>query len=98
ARIVTRSLHDALPILVSALEPVMRACGGTWIAHGSGSADRHTVDENDRIMVPPAQPTYTLRRVWISEEEQDGYYYGFANEGLWRSEEHTSELQSRENL
>ncbi|WP_414653720.1 alpha,alpha-trehalose-phosphate synthase (UDP-forming) [Hyphomicrobium sp.] len=69
--------------LVSAVEPVMRACGGTWIAHGSGSADRETVDASDRIPVPPAHPEYTLRRVWISEEEQDGYYYGLANEGLW---------------
>lgn len=69
--------------LVSALEPIMRACGGTWIAHGSGSADREAVDENDRIRVPEAAPDYTLRRIWISEEEQDGYYYGFANEGLW---------------
>jgi trehalose 6-phosphate synthase len=69
--------------LVAALEPVMRACGGTWIAHGSGSADRETVDARDHIRVPPANPTYTLRRVWLSEEEQEGYYYGFANEGLW---------------
>jgi len=69
--------------LVSALEPIIRACGGTWIAHGSGSADRETVDEHDRIRVPEAAPAYTLRRIWISEEEQDGYYYGFANEGLW---------------
>lgn len=69
--------------LVSALEPIMRACGGTWIAHGSGSADRETVDENDRIRVPEGAPAYALRRVWISEAEQDGYYYGFANEGLW---------------
>lgn len=69
--------------LVSALEPVMRACGGTWVAHGSGSADRDTVDRNDRVMVPPAAPSYTLRRVWVTEEEQNGYYYGFANEGLW---------------
>jgi trehalose 6-phosphate synthase len=69
--------------LVSALEPIMRACGGTWIAHGSGSADRDTVDEHDRIRVPESSPAYVLRRIWISEEEQDGYYYGFANEGLW---------------
>lgn len=69
--------------LVSALEPVMRACGGTWIAHGSGDADRDTVDERDSLAVPPGAPCYRLRRVWISEEEQDGYYYGFANEGLW---------------
>ena len=69
--------------LVAALEPVMRACGGTWIAHGSGSADREAVDRYDRLRVPPADPTYTLRRVWITEEEQEGYYYGFANEGLW---------------
>ena len=69
--------------LVAAVEPVMRACGGTWIAHGSGTADKETVDANDRIAVPPADPTYMLRRVWLSEEEQEGYYYGFANEGLW---------------
>jgi trehalose 6-phosphate synthase len=69
--------------LVAALEPVMRACGGIWIAHGSGSADRETVDTHDCIRVPPERPAYTLRRVWLSEEEQDGYYYGFANEGLW---------------
>jgi trehalose 6-phosphate synthase len=69
--------------LVAALEPVMRACGGKWIAHGSGSADRDTVDSEDHIRVPPAHPAYTLRRVWLSEDEQEGYYYGFANEGLW---------------
>jgi trehalose 6-phosphate synthase len=69
--------------LVSAMEPVMRACGGVWIAHGSGSADRETVDRNDRVAVPPNNPAYSLRRVWLTEEEQDGYYYGFANEGLW---------------
>lgn len=69
--------------LVSALEPVMRACGGTWIAHGSGDADRETVDKNDRLAVPPDAPAYTLRRVWLTDEEQDGYYYGLANEGLW---------------
>jgi trehalose 6-phosphate synthase len=69
--------------LVAAVEPVMRACGGTWIAHGSGSADKETVDASDRLAVPPADPAYMLRRVWLSEEEQEGYYYGFANEGLW---------------
>ncbi|HUC52280.1 MAG TPA: trehalose-6-phosphate synthase [Xanthobacteraceae bacterium] len=69
--------------LVAALEPIMRACGGTWLAHGSGSADAETVDRFDRIRVPPPQPSYTLRRVWLTEDEQNGYYYGFANEGLW---------------
>jgi trehalose 6-phosphate synthase len=69
--------------LVTAMEPVMRACSGTWIAHGSGDADRETVDQNDRIRVPPDKPSYTLRRVWLSPEEEKGYYYGFANEGLW---------------
>lgn len=69
--------------LVSALEPITRACAGTWIAYGGGSADRQTVDQNDRVEVPPDRPSYTLRRVWLSEEEQQGYYLGFANEGLW---------------
>jgi len=69
--------------LVSALEPVTRTCAGTWIAHGSGSADRLTVDAADHLAVPPDNPAYTLRRVWLTEEEYKGYYFGFANEGLW---------------
>ncbi|MFA6441992.1 MAG: trehalose-6-phosphate synthase [Sterolibacterium sp.] len=69
--------------LVTALEPIMRACRGTWIAHGSGSADREVVDRHDRIAVPPANPAYQIRRVWLTAEEEAGYYYGFANEGLW---------------
>jgi trehalose 6-phosphate synthase len=69
--------------LVTALEPIMRACSGTWIAHGSGSADREVVDAHDRVGVPPENPAYRLRRVWLSQEEENGYYYGFANEGLW---------------
>ena len=69
--------------LVTALEPVLQACQGTWIANGSGNADREVVDENDRLRVPPHHPTYTLRRVWLSEEEDRGYYEGFSNEGLW---------------
>jgi len=69
--------------LVTALEPVMRACSGTWIAHGSGSADRDTVDKQDRVAVPPDAPAYRLRRLWLSEREIAGYYEGFANEGLW---------------
>ncbi len=69
--------------LVTAIEPVMRACSGTWIAHGAGNADRDTVDGQDHVQVPPDDPSYTLRRIWLSEEEEQGYYYGFANEGMW---------------
>lgn len=69
--------------LVTALEPILRACDGTWVAHGAGEADRETVDKNDRLRVPPEDPHYTLRRVWLSKEEIEGYYFGFANEGLW---------------
>jgi trehalose 6-phosphate synthase len=69
--------------LVTALEPVMRACSGAWIAHGSGTADRDVVDASDHVMVPPGKPAYSLRRVWLTDEEEAGYYYGFSNEGLW---------------
>jgi trehalose 6-phosphate synthase len=69
--------------LVTALEPIMRACSGTWIAHGSGSADREVADAHDHVAIPPEQPAYQLRRVWLTPEEETGYYYGFANEGLW---------------
>ncbi|MCR4302612.1 MAG: trehalose-6-phosphate synthase [Gallionella sp.] len=69
--------------LVTALEPIMRACSGTWIAHGSGSADREVVDKHDHIAVPPENPAYQIRRVWLTAEEEAGYYYGFSNEGMW---------------
>ncbi len=69
--------------LVTALEPIMRSCSGTWIAHGSGNADRDVVDKNDRVQVPPNDPSYQIRRVWLTKEEEQGYYYGFSNEGIW---------------
>jgi alpha,alpha-trehalose-phosphate synthase [UDP-forming] len=69
--------------VVTAIEPVLRACDGTWVAHGSGDADMETVDAHDRLLVPPDDPRYTLRRIWLNKEEEEGYYYGFSNEGLW---------------
>jgi len=80
-----RSIQLIIPAsgLVTALEPVLVACHGTWIANGSGNADRRTVDEHDHLHVPPSRPTYTLRRVWLTPEEDRGYYEGFSNEGLW---------------
>ncbi|MFM1988445.1 MAG: trehalose-6-phosphate synthase [Pseudomonadota bacterium] len=69
--------------MVTALEPIIRACSGVWVAHGSGSADRDVVDLHDRVGVPPSDPAYTLRRVWLSAEEEEGFYFGFSNEGLW---------------
>jgi trehalose 6-phosphate synthase len=69
--------------VVTAMEPVMRACGGVWIAHASGDADREGVDDQGMIKLPPEAPRYALKRIWLSEEEEAGYYYGFANEGIW---------------
>lgn len=69
--------------MVTAVEPVMQACGGTWIAYGSGDADREVVDRHDTIVVPPEEPKYQLKRVWLTKEEEEGYYNGFSNEGLW---------------
>ena len=69
--------------MVTALEPIMRACSGTWVAHGSGTADRQVVDAHDRVAVPPEDPSYSLRRVWLTPEEEQGFYYGFSNEGVW---------------
>jgi trehalose-6-phosphate synthase len=69
--------------LVTAVEPVMRACSGTWVAHGSGSADRDVVDRGDHVALPPGDDEYLLRRIWLTPEEEQGYYFGFANEGMW---------------
>lgn len=69
--------------MASALDPVMRACGGLWIAHGSGDADRQAVDHRDHVQVPPNDPQYTLRRIWLSKDEEDGHYSGLSNQGLW---------------
>jgi len=69
--------------MVTAMEPILKACGGLWIASGSGDADKETVDKNDKVQVPPYENKYTLRRVWLTKEQEDHYYYGFSNEGLW---------------
>ena len=69
--------------MAAAIDPIMRAAGGTWVAHGSGDADRATVDRHDHVRVPPDNPSYTLRRVWLTKEQERGYYYGLSNEGLW---------------
>src|SRR5690349_3095449 len=66
-----------------ALDALMRERGGTWIAHGAGSADRDVVDDRDRVEVPPDQPSYWLRRIWLTADEEEHYYGGFSNEGLW---------------
>ena len=69
--------------VVTAIEPILCACNGTWVAHGSGDADIESSDRHGRLKVPPGEPRYTLRRVWLSHEQEAGYYYGFSNEGLW---------------
>lgn len=69
--------------MVTAVEPIMQACGGIWIAQGTGDADHLVVDENDTISVPPDEPKYTLKRIWLSKKEEQGFYTGFSNEGLW---------------
>jgi alpha,alpha-trehalose-phosphate synthase [UDP-forming] len=69
--------------LVTAIEPILQACDGVWVASGSGNADAMVVDNFNRIRVPPDDPRYTLRRVWLTEEEEAQYYDGFSNEGLW---------------
>ncbi|MFZ2189827.1 MAG: trehalose-6-phosphate synthase [Candidatus Magasanikiibacteriota bacterium] len=69
--------------MVTALEPIMEACGGMWLAHGSGDADKETVNAEDKIEVPPDEPKYTLKRIWLTEKEIKGYYVGFSNEALW---------------
>ena len=69
--------------VVTAIHPILCACGGTWIAHGSGNADRKFVNSKDKLGVPPEDNRYILKRIWLTKEEEDGYYYGFSNEGLW---------------
>lgn len=68
---------------VTALEPVMQSCGGMWIARSFGNADKETADENGKLMVPPDDPKYTLKRIWLSDKEIKGHYVGFSNEALW---------------
>jgi len=69
--------------VVTAIHPVLCACGGTWVAHGAGNADKKFVNSKDKLGVPPQDIRYILKRVWLNKEEEDGYYYGFSNEGLW---------------
>ena len=69
--------------MTTALDPVMRACGGVWVAHGSGDADKDVSDESGRVRVPPDDESYVLRRVWLTKDDEEGYYYGLSNSTLW---------------
>lgn len=69
--------------VITAIDPILRACGGMWIAHGAANADRKFVNSRNKLLVPPGGDRYILKRVWLTKEEEAGYYYGFANEGLW---------------
>ncbi len=79
---VTKCIRPASGV-VTAIHPVLCACGGTWLAHGGGNADRKFVNSKDKLGIPPEDNRYILKRVWLTKDEEDGYYYGFANEGLW---------------
>ena len=83
--LVDGKLRYAVPAggMTTALDPLMQECGGTWVAYGGGKGDWYAVDDKNRIMVPPDDPAYTLSLVWLTEEEEQGYYYGFSNEALW---------------
>jgi trehalose 6-phosphate synthase len=69
--------------LTAGLDPVMRRTDGTWVAWGDGDADEAVTDENDRVRVPPETDDYTLRRVWLSDDQIEEYYYGYSNRVLW---------------
>jgi trehalose-6-phosphate synthase len=69
--------------LITAMEPILKACSGLWIASGTGDGDKETVNKQDEVEVPPEDPKYTLRRMWLTKEEENHFYYGFSNEGLW---------------
>jgi len=69
--------------MITAMEPILKACSGLWIAAGTGDADKETADSQGKVEVPPEEPKYTLRRLWLTKEEEKHYYYGFSNEGLW---------------
>src|SRR3989338_8488743 len=79
---ITKCMRPASGV-VTALHPILCACGGTWLAHGAGNADKKFVNSKDKLGVPPEDNRYILKRVWLNKEEEDCYYYGFSNEGLW---------------
>jgi len=79
---ITKCIRPASGV-VTAIHPILCACGGMWIAHGAGNADRKFVNSKDKLGVPPEDNRYILKRIWLNKDEEDGYYYGFANEGLW---------------
>ena len=69
--------------VVSALDPIMQACQGLWVAHGNGDADKHVSDAQGKLKVPQENPRYTLKRIWMTKQEEEGFYYGYSNEALW---------------
>jgi len=79
--------------LVAALDDVVAAVGGTWVAWGSGDADFDPdVAPEGRIELPPESdesegreelPGYTLSRLDLPRRLVEDYYYGYSNQVLW---------------
>ena len=69
--------------VVNAVEPLLMQDGGVWVAAGEGDADRAAAINADGVEVPAGRPRYRLRRVWLTPEDMQGYYYGFSNSALW---------------
>lgn len=69
--------------LVTALGPIMEASGGYWIAQASGEADSFVMNASNEVACPPNDPKFTLKRVFLTKEEETGFYSDFANGGLW---------------
>ena len=70
--------------VATAFEPLMEACDGMWIAQSSNAKDKDkNEDENIVLKVPPDNPKYTLKRVWLTEQEEIGYNKGYSVEGLY---------------
>ena len=84
-QLVNGQIRQAVPVggLTAALDPMMQACGGTWVASSGGTGDRLVVGSGNRVMVPPNDPSYAMRLLWLTEEEERGYYGGFSNQALW---------------
>ncbi len=68
--------------LVTAMAPVLRDRGGLWIGW-PGTTGTEDIDL-DKLLAEAAENSgYTFKPVSLTDEEVEGFYYGFSNEILW---------------
>lgn len=66
-----------------ALDPIMQATDGVFIARAKTREDREVVNSSGKVRISGNIGSYSLKRIFLNKKEEEDYYFGFSNQTLW---------------